>query len=368
MDTNLLNINKWTSKSLDLNSICFPPNLSFSYDNTLNSIDLDEKYCLNDNIHSMRKSAECHRQVRRFIQPLLKPGVKYLDICKKLEEKTVELMGRNDLKQGVGFYTSWSVNEVAAHDSAIPNDTRVLKYDDVLKLDFGTHVNGYITDCAFTVAFNPVYKPLLDSTKEATWNAIKMAGPGVRMNDISKEINEIIESYEMEKDGKTYQIKSIGNLGGHNIKQFQIHGGDIILCKPSTLEYYKDLKMKEDTCYAIETFATTGSGRVVDDTNSHCSHFMKKINHSKIPFQFKTTKKLYKHITNNRGTLPFCTRWLNETFNENYKIGLNELLKKNILNSYPPLIDPAGGYSSQLEHTIYLHKSGKEILSYGEDY
>ena len=139
------------------------------------------------------------RQVRRFIQPLLKPGVKYLDICKKLEEKTVELMGRNDLKQGVGFYTSWSVNEVAAHDSAIPNDTRVLKYDDVLKLDFGTHVNGYITDCAFTVAFNPVYKPLLDSTKDATWNAIKMAGPGVRMNDISKEINEIIESYEMEK-------------------------------------------------------------------------------------------------------------------------------------------------------------------------
>ena len=29
------------------------------------------------------------------------------------------------------------------------------------------------------------------------------------MNDISKEINEIIESYEMEKDGKIYRIKSI---------------------------------------------------------------------------------------------------------------------------------------------------------------
>ncbi len=368
MNYNLVNINKWKSTPFNLNSICFPPNLSLDYDNTLTPIDLNEKYCLDDKIHSMRKSAECHRQVRRYIQPLLKPGVKYLDICKKLEEKTVELMGRNDLTQGVGFYTSWSVNDVAAHDSAIPNDTRILKYDDVLKLDFGTHVNGYITDCAFTVAFNPIYKPLLDSTKEATWEAIKMAGPDVRMNDISNKIKETIESYEMEKDGKVIPIRSIGNLGGHNIKQYQIHGGDIILCKPSYGGYYENRKMKEDTCYAIETFASTGSGQVIEDTNSHCSHYMKSINHPKIPLQFNITKKLYNHITNKRNTLPFCTRWLNDTFENNYQTGLNELVQKNIVKKYPPLIDPSGGYSSQLEHTIYLHKSGKEILSYGEDY
>ena len=65
---------------------------------------------------------------------LLKPGMKYIDICDMLENKIVDLMGENTLNQGVGFYTSWS-NEVIAHDSAIPDDKRVLEYNDVCKLD-----------------------------------------------------------------------------------------------------------------------------------------------------------------------------------------------------------------------------------------
>ena len=45
----------------------------------------------------------------------------------------------------------------------------MLGYDDVMKLDFGTQINGHIIDCAFTVSFNPRYDPLLSAVKDATY-------------------------------------------------------------------------------------------------------------------------------------------------------------------------------------------------------
>ena len=47
-------------------------------------------------------------------------------------------------------------------------DQTVLQYDDVMKLDFGTQINGRIIDSAFTVHFNPRYDPLVSAVREAT--------------------------------------------------------------------------------------------------------------------------------------------------------------------------------------------------------
>ena len=365
--TELLNVDKWTTNLLDLKSNYFPSKYSIKYDKTLEKSDIEFKNDKQEFIQNMRKSAECHRHVRKFIQPLLKPGMKYIDICDMLENKIVDLMGENTLNQGVGFYTSWSVNEVIAHDSAIPDDKRVLEYNDVCKLDFGTHVNGFITDSAFTVAFNPKYKPLLDATKEATWAGIKLAGPDTLVNEIAKSTKEIIDSYEIDlnEDGNMIPIRPVLNLGGHNINQYQIHGGDLILCVPSI--YTRNIRMKPNSIYAIETFATTGKGYAYEDNDFHCSHYMRnEVKYDKL--NFNVSKKLLNFIDKNRGTLPFCTRYLDDNFEGNYNIALKELKEKNLLKSYPRLQDKKGSFSSQLEHTIYLHDQGKEVLSYGEDY
>lgn len=73
-------------------------------------------------------------------------------------------------------------------------------------VDFGTQINGRIVDCAFTVAFNPKYQPLLDAVKEATNTGIKASGIDVRLCDIGEAIQEVMESHEIELDGKTYKV------------------------------------------------------------------------------------------------------------------------------------------------------------------
>ena len=94
-----------------------------------------------------------------------------------------------------------------------------------MKLDFGTQIGGRIIDSAFTVAFNPRYDPLLEAVKEATNTGIKEAGIDVRLGDIGAAVQEVMESHEVELDGKTYQVKSIRNLNGHSIGPYLIHAG-----------------------------------------------------------------------------------------------------------------------------------------------
>jgi methionyl aminopeptidase len=129
-----------------------------------------------------RQAAEIHRQVRQFAQrELIKPGASLLSIAEGIEDGVRALHGHqgletgDGLKAGMGFPTGLCLNNVAAHWTPNPREKDVfLKESDVLKVDFGVHVNGRIVDSAFTVAFDPTYDNLVSAVKEATNEGIRV--------------------------------------------------------------------------------------------------------------------------------------------------------------------------------------------------
>ena len=155
----------------------------------------------------LRHASEVHRQVRHYAQSFIKPGIKLVDMCERLEECNRTLVQEHGLERGIGFPTGCSINHVAAHYTPNVGDDTVLQYDDVMKVDFGTQIDGRIIDCAWTVAFNPKYDMLLEAVKEATNAGIKAAGIDVRLCDVGESVEEFMESYEVELDGKTYPVK-----------------------------------------------------------------------------------------------------------------------------------------------------------------
>eukprot|EP01125_Pyxidicula_operculata_P001499 TRINITY_DN11364_c0_g1_i1.p1 TRINITY_DN11364_c0_g1~~TRINITY_DN11364_c0_g1_i1.p1 ORF type:complete len:438 (-),score=143.53 TRINITY_DN11364_c0_g1_i1:238-1551(-) len=310
-----------------------------------------------------RLAAEVHRRVRKEVQGFVKPGMKLVDICKRLEATNRRLVEAYGLERGIAFPTGCSINRCAAHYTPNTGDDTILGEDDVLKLDFGTHVNGRIIDCAWTMAFNPVFDPLLKAVKEATNTGIKEAGIDVRLCDIGAAIQEVMESYEITlPDGKTYPIKSIKNLNGHSIDPYVIHAGKSVpICKNNDTT-----RMEEGEFYAIETFGSTGKGIVQEDME--CSHYMAVKDPPFAQLRQQTTKLLYSYIKKKYDTLAFCRRWLDEDGQTRHIASLRQLVQAGLVTAHLPLCDVKGSYTAQYEHTLVLRPTCKEVLSRGEDF
>jgi len=173
-----------------------------------------------------------------------------------------------------------------------------------------------------------------------------------------------MESYEVELGGKTYPVKSIRNLNGHDIVQHHIHGGKSV----PIVKGGDQTKMEEGEIFAIETFGSTGRGYVTDDLET--SHYALRddapTNGSALRVQ--SARALLNVIRRNFGTLPWCRRYLDRLGQEKYLLGLNHLVNAGIVEAYPPLVDVKGSYTAQFEHTILLRPTVKEVVSRGDDY
>lgn len=317
----------------------------------------------NNKWQDFRKGAEAHRRVRHKAKSSIKPGMTMIEIADLIENATrAYTAADHTLTAGIGFPTGLSVNHVAAHYTPNAGDKMVLNYEDVMKVDIGIHVNGHIVDSAFTLAFDEKYDPLLNAVKAATNAGIAAAGIDVRLTDIGSAVQEVMESYEIELDGKVHPIKCIRNLNGHNIGRYEIHSGKTVPIVPNG----DQTKMEEGETFAIETFGSTGAGYVIGQ--GECSHYAKIIGEHDLSRVPASAKSLLKTIDDNFGTLPWCRRYLDRTGADKYLLALNQLVRAGIVEDYPPLVDTKGSYTAQYEHTLLLHPHKLEVVSRGDDY
>ncbi len=319
-----------------------------------------------DTLGSLAIGGLIHKEVRRKIRPLLKPGTSFLDLTQAIEKETIELAKPyNTINKGIGFPCGLSVNECAAHWAPSSNTKTVIDKDDVIKIDYGVEVNGWIIDSAFTITFNPKYDNLLTAIKEATMEGIKTAGVDVDIHEWSRGIGEVMESYDINLDGKNHKIRAIETLGGHNILNGIIHGGIFLPSKDLGDKLPSNYRFKEGV-FAIETFGSTGANK----TNELGKSTLFRINPNYLNNKISNPKinSFYSKIYSSFKTLPFCDRYV-ESFDVDYQKNLEFLSDYKWIHSYPPLCVNKGEYTAQYEHTIMLVDGKKPIVfSQGEDY
>lgn len=316
-------------------------------------------------IESMIIGSSIHKDIRKFIRPHLKPGLKLSELANLIENRCIDLTNNTGINSGIGFPSSLSVNDCAAHFTPSSRYDVTLNKDSILKIDFGVEVNGWITDSAFTIAFNEDYKELLDAVKDATYTGIKKAAYDVNIKEWSKDIQEVMESYECTIDGKTVPIQVLKNLGGHNILQNKIHGG--IFLPGALINYYPDNLRFGKGIYAVETFGSTKSDWVVERASENTIFMNNETNQKKI---YDVNRKLYNNLLKNFSTIPYCTRYLDKLYDKptDYSDKLNNFAKSKIVGVYPPLYCSKGGMTAQYEHSIYLDEGKKIVLSESTDY
>lgn len=290
------------------------------------------------------KSGVIHKIVQQKIQSNLHTFKTALDIVHLIENQILILTKFNidePLKSGIGFPVGISINDVAAHFTPSNENNPIIKSDDIIKIDFGVHINGCISDGAFSWCPSGKYDELINISKNATEIGIKHSGPDAILGEIGGYIQEYIESKEIDIDNKIYPIKSIYDLSGHNIAPYVIHVNKAV---PNIrIPYYE--RMKENEVFAIETFPTTGCGDIYND--KECNHYMIE---PKNVCKFNDDK--IQHIYDIRKTLAFCPRWFDFEIPEN-----------NVISKYPVLKTTDGGLVAQYEKTIYIKDNGISIIN-----
>lgn len=314
-----------------------------------------------DKLQRARRAAEAHRRIRYAIQDTIKPGMALSEVVNTISGHTRILL-KGETNNGIGFPAGVSLNDCAAHYSTNPGDPEIyLKESDVLKIDYGTHVEGQIMDSAFTVCFDPAKEELLKASMEGTKKSISMVGVDARVCDIGEAVNEVMSSFEVEINGKVIPIKPVRNLNGHSIEPYKIHAGISI----PMVNNHDESKITDETFYACETFASTGQGYVNNGDN--CSHYMligpdrAKIKNKKTIEVLSTIKSEIKGLPFSPAHVEYYTKYKSHPF-------IKLLAAQNVLEPYPPLFDTKGSFVAQFEHTIYLSETKKEILTKGDDY
>ena len=264
------------------------------------------------------------------------------EICEEIEGR-IRAMGAK-----CAFPVNVSINEVAAHYTAEPDDPLTVRDTDLVKIDLGAQINGYIADTAVTVCYDAQYDVLVQAAENALENAMSMIREGVKARDIGRTIESTI---------KKAGCRPIANLSGHSLGQYTIHAGKSI---PNILSI-GGFSLSADSAYACEPFVTTGHGGGFVRNGKIRNIF--GLN-SRKRTKSAEADRLLDFIWDNFNMLPFALRWLTAEWEEKEARELLEfLVKKKAIQAYPILVEITEQKVAQAEHTFIPDKSGVTVTT-----
>ncbi len=296
-------------------------------------------------LESLNKAGKIAQEVKKYIKPKIQVGTKVLNLIENTEKKIVELGG------GWAFPVNVSINNIAAHyTSPIKDDELTIKEGDIVKIDLGVHIDGYIVDTAFTVSFNDEksLENIIQATEVALEAAKMMAKPKINTKELGKKIEDIV---------KGFKFNPIKELGGHQIERWTVHGKKQL---PELGTQGGDI-MEEGEVFAIEIFASTGEGTVHNTKNSYIYELNPYA--GRVPLRRKTSKQILGHIKKNYKTLPFAERWLAKDFRMGVMFGLQELVQQGKIQVHYVLAEQKGKFVAQSEQTLLITEDGFKQLT-----
>lgn len=270
----------------------------------------------------------------------VKPGVP----IGKLHDLAVKLICQSE-GVDLAFPPNISMNECAAHDTAAPNDNRVIPKKGLISIDIGANVNGFLSDAARTFSTDGKYAKLIKSAKVALKNAIDIIKPGIRLNEIGAIVEDTIEGYG---------FKPIANLTGHQLERGNLHAGISIPSVKST-HFGKRSKIKKGMLLAIEPFSTNGTAGYIVNSGNPLIYSLSG----------KPKSDTGSILAERYQKLPFSLRSATFLLEERGKKvdNLAEILDNDNFHSYSPLVEKSKGMVAQAEHTIFVTSNGAKILT-----
>jgi methionyl aminopeptidase len=227
-------------------------------------------------------------EIRKEIQKKLSPGVKILDIAEEIEKKISDKGG------SPAFPVNISINELAAHYTPTFNDTTEIKEGDLVKIDIGVHVDGYIGDMAFTYCSES--NPLIKANEKILRDAEKALRPGISVAEIGEKI---------DASAKEQGVGLIVNLTGHTLDKYIFHGSPSIPNIPNNSTH----TFNAGDVIALEPFVVESNSHIKESYPTEIYRYIQDR-----PVRLMEARKILALARDDWKSLPFCKRWLARRF------------------------------------------------------
>lgn len=275
-----------------------------------------------------REAGRIASRVRDETIKAVEAGITLLEVAEYAEDLTRHLGGET------AFPCNISINEIASHYTPLKGK-RTFAAGDLVKIDVGVHMDGYIADTAATIEVDThINGTLIETANKALDGAIKETRAGVTTKHLGSVIEHII---------RAGGCRPIPDLTGHSIGRYAVHNG-LNVPNHGHAGYSNTLEVGD--VIAIEPFTTKGSGFV--------KHGKARIISLVINSTYQSNP-VYQNIRAQFNTLPFTSRWMNDP---------DELKQAGtFLRKYPVLIEKDNYPVAQAEHTLIVIEKGCEVIT-----
>ncbi|MFH1294495.1 MAG: type II methionyl aminopeptidase [Candidatus Aenigmatarchaeota archaeon] len=282
-----------------------------------------------ETLEKYKKAGKINAKVVNSALKMTRPGTKLIELAEFAENEIVRLGGKP------AFPVNISINDIAAHYTPTFNDVTEIKPGDIVKIDIGTHVDGYIGDMA--ASYCSEKNDLVDAAKKVLDAAVSIVKPGVT----PAEIGAVIEGRS-----KDLGVGVIVNLTGHGLDRFVFHGSPPIPNVGNGSEY----ELQEWDVIAIEPFITNANSQVKESGFKEIHRYV-----TDKPVRMMEARQMLAMARDEWNQLPFSKRWLAKKFSPvKIAMAIRQLEQVGAIESYPALKHVNGEPIAQAEHTVIV--------------
>jgi curved DNA binding protein len=260
-------------------------------------------------------------------------------------------------ERGIAFPTCLCINEVAGHFSPMQEDTVVLKNEDVVSIDCGTHFDGYASLAANTIVVGGSTKARKADTVLAAHNALlavaKSMKPGVKNSELTAKIQACCNEFKCEP---LHGVLSYKN------KRHMVDGGDCIMNKDIPDQKPKDWELVPGDVICLDIYASSGSGKSKQAV-TRTTVYKRELD-QQYQLKSKHARTFFNVVNKKHPTMPFSISKFEDAGGT--KVGIKECVEHSMLEPYPVLTEAAGEIVAQFKATVVVQPNSTVIIAGGQ--
>lgn len=296
-------------------------------------------------------------------------GAKIFDLCTQgdsiITEESAKVYKAAKFEKGIAFPTCVSPNHVAGHMCPLTaEESQVLADGDVVKIDLGAHVDGFVAMAAHTIVVgagtegNPITGRAADCIKAAQ-TAAELSLRAIQPGKTNKLVTPLLE-----QTVSSFDCVAVEGVTSHNVKRFDIDGDKMVMNKNMPSRPVPEVTFEANEVYVVDVVVSSGEGKAKETAIKPT--VFRKTGHE-YQLKVKASRAFYSELKKNYPRLPFSLRDSKQKFQgvsePQQRLGLNECLQHQLLHPFPVLSEKTDAVVAQFKFTMLLLPSGASKIT-----